>query len=67
MREEADAYVDRYGYFDTTAARDQLGIEPRPLREILTHTIAWLVHRKALTPRLCDRLQESLPPDPAWQ
>jgi dihydroflavonol-4-reductase len=64
--EEARAYVGRYGAFDTTPARETLGVEPRPLRETLAHTIAWLLHRDALTSDARTKLAERFPPDPAW-
>lgn len=64
--EEASAYVGRYGYFDTTPAREVLGVTPRPLRETFEHTIAWLLHRDALDPGTCTKLADRFPPDPAW-
>jgi dihydroflavonol-4-reductase len=65
-REEARAYVGRYGYFDTTPARETLGVSPRPLRETLKHTIAWLLHRNALAPRVRAELSDRFPSDPSW-
>lgn len=45
---------------------DELGFEARLTRETLDHTIRWLVHSGALSPKVEKRLREKCTPDPAW-
>ena len=37
--------IGRYAWYDTSQARDDLGWEPRPLRQTLEETVRWLRDR----------------------
>jgi dihydroflavonol-4-reductase len=64
--QEAREFIGRWGWFDPSKSKDELGFEARPTRETLDHTIRWLVHSGALSPTVEKRLQEKYPPDPVW-
>jgi dihydroflavonol-4-reductase len=43
--------IGRYAWYDTSRARAELGWEPRPLRQTLQDTIAWLRDQPAAAPQ----------------
>jgi len=64
--QEAREFIGRWAWFDPSKSKAELGFEARPMRETLDHTIRWLVHSGALSPKVEKRLREKYPPDPAW-
>jgi dihydroflavonol-4-reductase len=64
--QQAREFIGRWGWYDSSKSKAELGFEARPARETLDHTIRWLVHSGALSPKVDQRLQEKYPPDPAW-
>jgi nucleoside-diphosphate-sugar epimerase len=43
-------------HFDDSKTRDELQLEPRPLRETFVDTVRWLVEAGHLTPREAGRI-----------
>ena len=64
--QQAREFIGRWGWYDPSKSKAELGFEARPARETLDHTIRWLVHLGALSPKVDKRVREKYPPDPAW-
>ncbi len=57
--------------YDSTRSRRDLGMSYRAAREVLTDAVRWLLHVKALKPRIAERVRTTLgeraAPDPSWR
>jgi dihydroflavonol-4-reductase len=58
--------VGRYNYLDCSSFRQEFGLTPRPVEEILRDTVRWLLHLGAVKPAVAERIAAAFPPDPEW-
>jgi dihydroflavonol-4-reductase len=58
--------IGRHFVYDTTRAREELGLEIDPPRDVIRETLRWIAFLGAVDDPLLSELQATFPPDPSW-